>query len=244
MWYNIGMTAHGIGDGIKRVGKRVSGFVVDTFTSPVGGTDAPLQRKEKKKKKTDMAPGEMLTLARENHQPKDKRELVKMLKSLPEEVLSEGEKRSIAALMSFNTKVVKAVMTDKEDSLLVRADDYLGPLMLDKLHKTGQIHFLVKSGAKIVGSLHISDLLSLKIKESDQVASLLDKNLVYVRDDYSLEMALAAFLRTGALMAVVINREGQVLGSLMLEDLVIYLIGYEVEDDFADDNNRDAVKER
>jgi len=220
------MKTRGFVTGIKRVGGKLRRLVVKAD----GTTEV---------QETTIEMSAPISLG-----PKNKRELVRMLKDLPDDVLSEGEKRSIAAVMSFPAKLVRNIMTTKADTVTLNANDYLGPLMLDKLHKTGQIHFLVKAGAKVVGALHIGDLLSLKIKESDRVSSYLDQNLIYVREDYTLEMAMAAFLRTGALMGVVINDDGQWTGTLMLEDLVIYLVGHAVEDDFESDHEKDVVKTR
>jgi CBS domain containing-hemolysin-like protein len=177
--------------------------------------------------------------------PQTKAELVQWLKSLPEPVLSVHERRSISAVMSFEHKLVSKVMTPKSELTFVGANDYLGPLTLDKLHKTGHIHFLVRGTAgKVVGALHIRDLLNLKIKESDKAKNYLDKNLCYVRSDYSLEQALATFLRTGSLMAVVVDRDARMVGVLLLEDLVVFLLGREAVDDFEDDYNIDAVAAR
>jgi CBS domain containing-hemolysin-like protein len=177
--------------------------------------------------------------------PQTKAELVKLLKSLPDPVLSAYEKHSISAVMSFGTKKVAKIMTPKSDLVFVGAEDYLGPLTLDKLHRTGHIHFLVRGTAgRIVGTLHIRNLLNLKIKESDKAKTYLDKNLCYIRDDYSLDQALATFLRTGSLMAIVVNREANLTGILLLEDLVLYLLGREAIDHFDDDYNIDAVASR
>lgn len=177
--------------------------------------------------------------------PKTKAELIKLLKKLPDDVLSSYERHSIASVMSFETRRVEKIMAPKSELTFVGAEDYLGPLTLDKLHRTGQTHFLVRGTAgKIVGALHIRDLLNLKIKESDKAKNYLDTNLCYVRSDYTLEQALAAFLRTGSLMAVVVNSDGQVVGGLLLEDLVVYLLGREASDEFEDDYNIEAVAKR
>ena len=177
--------------------------------------------------------------------PQTKADLVALMKKLPEDVLSSYERHCFSSVMTFEKKKVSAIMMPKAELTFVGAEDYLGPLTLDKLHKTGQIHFLVRGAAgKIAGALHIRDLLNLKIKESDKAKNYLDKNLCYVREDYTLEQALAAFLRTGALLAVVVDRETKLVGVLLLEDLVVYLLGREAVDEFEDDYNIDAVSQR
>lgn len=177
--------------------------------------------------------------------PKSKAGLVALMKKLPEDVLSSYERHCFSSVMTFEMKKVSMIMMPKAEHVFVGAEDYLGPLTLDKLHKTGQTHFLVRGTAgRIVGALHIRDLLNLKIKESDKAKNYLDLNLCYVREDYSLEQALAAFLRTGSLMAVVVDREAKTVGVLLLEDLVVYLLGREAVDEFEDDYNIDAVAQR
>ncbi len=177
--------------------------------------------------------------------PETLEELLGLLKRTPKTVLSNQEREAIANAMSFDARKVKEIMVPREDVLPVYEYDVLGPLMLDKLYRSGNAHFPVLDKAKnIVGILHTDSLNSLKIKETDQAKKYLDKNVYFVGEDYSLEQALAAFLRTNCYFFVVVNKAEEVVGLLDCAKLLGFLLGHVPSDDFSQDDNRHAVAQR
>jgi magnesium and cobalt transporter len=177
--------------------------------------------------------------------PASEDELVEMLKITDERILSSARKRSIAAMMSLDHLRVRDILVPRDEICFVFENDFLGPLMLDKLHKTGFIYFPVMSARdQIIGFINLSDLFNLKIKETDRAGSYLDRDIYFVRDTYSLKQALAAFLRTKAAFFMVVDGAENITGMLLSDDLISGIMGENVEDAFEGDSNISAVARR
>lgn len=177
--------------------------------------------------------------------PETVEDLVWVLKKAPSNVLSEKDREKIMMAMTFSSKKVRDIMLKREEITFVHVNDFMGPLTLDKLYKSGFAHFPVldiKGG--IAGIIHTSSLNSLKIKETDRAGSFLDKNVFYMRDNYSLNEALAAFIRTNSCYFMVVNSDAQVVGLLTLKMLIAKLLGEAPDDDFAEDDSVMAVAKR
>lgn len=177
--------------------------------------------------------------------PETEEDLVWVLKKLPESVLSHTDRDKIMMAMSFSTKKVHDIMLPRAEITFVHVNDFMGPLTLDKLYKSGFSHFPVldvKGG--IAGIIHTKSLNSLEIKDTDRAASFLDKNVYYMRDNYSLNEALSAFLRTNSYFFMVVNTDGQIVGLLTLKMLLKRLLGELPEDDFSGDDDVMSVAKR
>ena len=177
--------------------------------------------------------------------PETTEDLVWVLKKLPKEVLSKSDREKIMSAMSFSTKKVHNIMLPRAEITFVHVNDFMGPLTLDKLYQSGFSHFPVLGvKGEIAGIIHTSSLNSLEIKDTDRAASFLDKNVFYMRDDYTLTMAMSAFLRTNSYFFVVVNHDGQVVGLLTLKMLISRLLGDIPEDDFSGDEDLMSVAKR
>ncbi|MBP5675051.1 CBS domain-containing protein [Candidatus Saccharibacteria bacterium] len=177
--------------------------------------------------------------------PETEEDLVWVLKKLPESVISSVDREKIMMAMTFSEKKVRDVMLPRAGITFVHINDFMGPLTLDKLYQSGFSHFPVldvKGG--IAGVIHTSSLNSLEIKDTDRASSFLDKNVYYMRDNYTLTEALAAFLRTNSYFFMVVNSDRQVVGLLTLKMLIGKLLGEVPEDDFVDDDSVMAVAKR
>lgn len=181
----------------------------------------------------------------EEYTPQSKKELIQLLGRTPKSVLSDEERTVIATAMSFSERPVRSVMLPKDEMTFVHENDFLGPLMLDKLYKSGFEHFpVVGSSGKVSGLLHTDELNALEIKETDRARKYMDENVYYIREDHTLEMALAAFLRTNCYFFVVIDRMERVVGQITYEMVAEAMIGKKVRDDFNKDLNILAVAKR
>ena len=177
--------------------------------------------------------------------PKTKEELLDLLKRSPDSVLDSSERLKIASAMTFKTKKVAEIMLEKPAITFVRETDFMGPLTLDKLYRSGFKHFpVLDAKGDLVGVLHTSSLNSLKIKETDRAFKYLDPNIFYVRSDYSLEKALAAFLRTNSYFFIVIDKRNEIVGLLTIEMLIRFLLGKTPTDRFENDSDRLSVAVR
>ena len=78
-------------------------------------------------------------------------------------VFSANEKKLINSGLKFNDMKIEDVMTPRSMIEAVSADEFLGPLVLDDLHKKDHSRFPVIQGDidHIVGMLRIQDLLTI-----------------------------------------------------------------------------------
>lgn len=178
--------------------------------------------------------------------PETLEDFIGVMQRAPQSVLSGKERALIAACMSFSERRVSEIMMPRGEITFVYEHDFLGPLMLDKLYKSGSSHFPVLSsdGHQIIGVIHTDQLNSLEIKNTDRATKYLDKKVYYLRGDYTLEQAMAAFLRTNCFFFIVIDAQGQLIGLLTYKMLVAYLLGYLPHDEFSDDSSISAVMKR
>ena len=177
---------------------------------------------------------------------KDVNDLIGVLKRAPKEVLSGKQRALIASSMSFSEREVSEIMMPRSEITFAYEHDFLGPLMLDKLYQSGSSHFPVLSsdGHQVIGLIHTDQLNSLEIKNTDRATKYLDKTVYYLRADYSLEQAMAAFLRTNCFFFLVIDKNGQIVGLLTYQMLIDYLLGHVPYDDFEEDTSISAVMKR
>lgn len=193
---------------------------------------------------------EASAVSSENHKqekpaPENLEELLSMLRRTSRAVLSDSDRQIVAAAMSFKDRQVKDIMLPRTKITFVHENDFMGPLTLDKLYRSGYSHFpVVGEAGRIVGVLHTDALNSLEVRETDRASEYLDPSIYYLRDDYSLEQALAAFLRTNCFFFIVINQMSQVVGMVTYDMFISYLLGKKPEDDFTMDTSSIAVAHR
>lgn len=161
-------------------------------------------------------------------------------------VLSKHEVRLVGSVLDFENKTVSDIMTPRSMIDSVKQDDLLGPILLSELHETGHSRFPVidKDIDHIVGVLYVRELLSVdSTKNSPKVAQVMDKEVCFIRQDQSLDKALAAFIKTEKLLFVVINEFRETVGLLSLEDVIEALLGQKINDEFEKHSDLRAVAE-
>ena len=180
--------------------------------------------------------------------PQTLEDFLELVKRTPLEVLSIEDRATLASALSFRDRTVGSIMLPKSKITFVGAEEFMGPLTLDRLYKSGQTHFPVTSEDKkqLVGVIHTSALNSLDVKssENDRAEKYVDPTIYYLRDDYTLEAAMAAFLRTNSFIYIVINKTGKIVGLLTYQMLVTNLLGYSPTDKFDSDTSILAVMKR
>jgi len=173
----------------------------------------------------------------------DSREELQHLISNSEGVLTADERSLIVHSLSFDAQIVNTIMTPRSMIASIKKTDFLGPLTLSDLHKTGHSRLPVTDGDidHIVGILHTSSLLALDIKDSTTAEKTMEPKVYYIRDDQTLRHALAAFLRTRHHLFVVVNEFRETVGLLSLEDVIETLIGKKIVDEFDKHDDLRAV---
>lgn len=177
--------------------------------------------------------------------PETEEDLAWLLRKVPKKVLSGRKRNLIAMAMSFDEKTVCSVMMPRKNITFVHENDFLGPLMLDKLYKSGLSHFPVlgKDGG-IVGILQTDSLNRLEIKDTERASKYLEPKILYVGADYGLGEAFSMFLRTDSSFALVVDGTAAVVGLITLRMLIENLVGEISVDDFDQDENAQSVAKR
>lgn len=159
-------------------------------------------------------------------------------------ILSVDEKNLITNGLQFNEKLVSEVMTPRSVIDSIGKKELLGPLVLDNLHKTGHSRFPVMDGDvdHIVGMLYVQSLLILDGKKQSHTAEKsMEPQVFYIKEDQSLQHALAAFLRTHHHLFIVVNEFQETVGLLSFEDVIEALLGRKVNDEFDTHDDLRAV---
>jgi len=181
----------------------------------------------------------------ELYTPKTIDEFLSLLKRTPRSVLNNRERHVIATIMNFPEIKVSEIMLPQSAITYVKDDEVLGPLVLDRLYRSGFQHFpVINPDHRIIGIIHTTALNSLEIKETSRANEILDPKVYYLREDYTLNQALAAFLRTNCYFFLVIDRYERIIGMITYQMIVDYLLGETPTDDFDRDSDRLAVAKR
>lgn len=172
-------------------------------------------------------------------------ELLSLLRHTPAAVLTDTERQNIIAAINFPHEKVSGIMLPSSKITYVHEDETLGPLVLDQLYRSGFRHFPVKdSHNQVIGLIHTTSLNQLDNKATPNVRDLIDPTTYYLRSDYTLSQALAAFLRTNCFFFLVVNRQEHIVGLLTYQMLIEYLLGSVPTDTFDQDTSRSAVAKR
>jgi CBS domain containing-hemolysin-like protein len=146
----------------------------------------------------------------------------------------------------FGDKSVGKIMTPLSKVKLVGANDTVGPLLMDELHKTGFSSFpVVKDTAKsakmeIIGTLYLNDLIGYD--GGGKVKDLATNKADFINEDDNLRQVLGAFLKTHHHLLIVINSFEEVVGVISLEDVLEQILGKKIADEPDAEPVQDAPK--
>jgi Mg2+/Co2+ transporter CorC len=178
--------------------------------------------------------------------PESGDELVAVIKRTPKRILSTELRDQMLADLSVQELHVADIMFTCRQMAIIHSQDKLGPLLLDKLHKTGaKIFPVIDEGSQICGLVN-TDIFDIhKISENSDITSYLDTNVVYVSPSYPLVAALNVFLRNRTDYCLVVDEKMRIKGYLTLGRLMQHLVlASAAPDDFSDDTDPLAVGAR
>lgn len=177
--------------------------------------------------------------------PTTKAEILAVIESAPYQVFPKDERRLIEAVLTLKERSVREIMIPKDKIVYVDSNELLGPLTLDRLYRSKLLHFPVKNAkGEVIGAIHTANLNSLEVKESFRAGEILDPNIYYVREDYTMADALDTFQRCGCYFCLVVNNYGKVMGMVNFDDLTKEIFGELGADDFRRDDDPLAVAKR
>lgn len=163
------------------------------------------------------------------------------------DILADDERKLLLSTLQFRDKKVKSVMTPRGVIQTVKADEFIGPLVLDELHVLGHGRLPVIDGDidHVVGVLNLRALLSLDVKKSDTAELLMEPKVFYIHQDDSLKKALDKFIKERHHLFIVVNDQRETVGLVTLEDVIEALIGRRiVDEDDVHDDMRHAADEK
>lgn len=137
--------------------------------------------------------------------------------------------------LNFGDKTVGKVMTPRKAVRFVKADEPIGPILVDELHKTGVSCFPVvkeisrSAAPQIIGTLYLNRLIGYE--GSGKVKDLANDEINYINEDDTLDQALNAFLKAHHHLLVVVNTFEEMVGVLTLEDVLEQLLGKRIVDE-------------
>lgn len=145
--------------------------------------------------------------------------------------LSEEELEIARRALSFDEFKVRDIMSSRKTVKTILADDVIGPVLIDELHKSNQTYVLVKDkkGGQVVGTLAF-DQLGLNSK--GRVRDVMDDTVYYLHENDSLSEALHAFFVTNHAMFIVVDSFEEFVGIVTVENVIKHLMGHVPGDDF------------
>lgn len=162
----------------------------------------------------------------EPYSPKTIQDFIGVIKRTPLTVLNKKDRARISAVMSFDSRIVADLMVDKSKMVFVNAKDFLGPLMLDKLYKSGFTNFpVVDNKNHVKGIIHTEALNALEIKKTDRAEKYMDKVVSYLHATDSLQHAVEEIERTNSYYFLVLNNDDELAGFFTAKMLLDYLLG-------------------
>lgn len=158
--------------------------------------------------------------------PKSLEDFVDIIRRTPKTIISTTDRERIAAIMNFDARKVENLMVAKKDMVFVNDKEVLGPLMLDKLYKSGFTNFpVVDTRGKVKGVIHTEALNTLEIKKTDRAEKYLDKQVNYLHTQDSLKFAVEEIERTNGYYFLVLDENESLAGFFTIQMLLDYLIG-------------------
>lgn len=145
--------------------------------------------------------------------------------------ISDEELDIVERTLNFDNYKVSNILTPRLGIKTVLADDVVGPVLIDELHKNDQDYVLVRENKKgpVIGTLAFN---KLSLQSSGQVRDIMDNTVYYLHENDSLSEALHAFFVTNHPMFVVIDSFEEYVGIVTIENILQKLLGHIPGSDF------------
>ena len=161
----------------------------------------------------------------QKYTPKTLEEFIGVLQRTPRNILSNRDRNRIAAIMSFDDRTIDKLMVPKSKMVFVNSKDILGPLVLDKLYKSGFTNFpVVDNHDKVKGIIHTEALNALEIKKTDRAEKYMDKHVNYLHLGDSLQFVVEEIERTNGYYFLVLDENESLAGFFTIQMLLDYLL--------------------
>jgi CBS domain containing-hemolysin-like protein len=159
-------------------------------------------------------------------------ELLERQRDLPESRIESHDIDLLQHALEFGDKLVHDAYVPFRSVTLVNNQEAIGPKLMDDLYKSGFSRFPVYEGetTNIIGTLYMKDLI--KKKSGGHVKDVMRKEVFYVHENFTLQQALQAFLKTKHHLFIVVNSFEEFVGIITIEDILEEVIGKQIVDEF------------
>lgn len=157
--------------------------------------------------------------------------------------VSDEELEIARRALTFGEYHVADILTPRKQIKTLLADEVVGPILIDEVHKSGQSSVLVKESKKgpVIGSLSANQL---SIHSKGKVGDIMTPKAYYLHENDSLTDALHAFFVTNQPLFVVVNSFEEYVGIVTVENIIKHLMGHLPGDDFDQYTDLAAVAAR
>lgn len=175
------------------------------------------------------------------YEKEDIYDLLERQKDMEDNRIAEHDIALMQHVLQFSDKYVRDVYVPMRVVQVIDINESIGPKLMDELYKSGYSRFPVYENDKtnITGTLYIKDLVHQKSK--GHVRDVVRPEVFYVHEDFTLQQALQAFLKTKHHLFIVVNEFEEFVGIVTIEDIVEELIGKQIVDEFDTYENIRAV---
>lgn len=159
-------------------------------------------------------------------------DLLERQRDLPESRIQLHDIDLLQHALQFGDRLVHDVYVPFRSVKLVDNQEAIGPKLMDDLYKSGFSRFPVYEGEQtnIIGTLYMKDLV--KKKSGGHVKDIMRKEVFYVHENFTLQQALQAFLKTKHHLFIVVNSFEEFVGIITIEDILEEIIGKQIVDEF------------
>lgn len=143
-----------------------------------------------------------------------------------EGLLSQDEEHLLSGALNFDELKVDTVVLPLEQVVFVKKSATPADIEETSI-QTGYSRFPVRNSRNaFVGYIHVKDVLGLEDDEHDApLQSRIIRPLAVLKTGSTLRDALVTMQRTGAHLAQITNKHGEVIGVVTLEDVLEELVG-------------------
>jgi CBS domain containing-hemolysin-like protein len=169
-------------------------------------------------------------------------ELIRQQQEQPDNRVADEELEIARRALSFDDYKVSDLLTPRKQVKSIQADDTIGPILIDEVHKSdGSV--LVRDSKKgpVIGSLQASQL---SLDSKGKVRDNMDDTVYYLHENDRLSEALHAFFVTNHPLFVVVDSFEEYVGIITIENVIKHLLGHKPGSDFDQYSNLEAVAKR
>jgi CBS domain containing-hemolysin-like protein len=166
------------------------------------------------------------------YEPEDLVALLEKQREFPENRISSHQIDLLIHALTYTDKQVRDILVPLRIVRMVNADEAIGPKLMDELYQSGFSRFPVyeQEQTTVVGTLVLRDLVRKQSRAT--VRDVMRDDVLYIHEDFTLQQALQAFIKTKHHLFIVVNSFEEFVGILTIEDVLEQIIGKQIVDEF------------